>query len=214
MPARLSAVVTLPADAEEDLAALSGQRGCLRLVKVAFDGFEKVELLVPLFVSESGQTIAPDIARKLLQSPMRDGSTSLPTNIDEDALADAEQEVLFEVQAAVDVEEQKRFERASQQAERYIEDRLLVLRRRRQGLDARLEQARARRDGATGSEARSEADRALLSLDTDSAEVDGAIHRLENRDDATFQLYQQHINRRRFTPPRLEHLFDLDVVIE
>ena len=160
MPARASAVVTLPDGAAEELAALAGQRGCLRLVKLAFDGFEKVELLVPVFVSESGRTIPPQVAQKLLQAPMRDGSPPKTVNVDEDALADAEQEVMFEVQAAVDADEQKRFERASQQAERYIEDRLLVLRRRRQGLEERLEQARARRDGATGSEARTEAERA------------------------------------------------------
>ena len=214
MPARVSAVVTLPDGAAEELAALAGQRGRLRLVKLAFDGFEKVELLVPVFVSESGQTVPPQVAQKLLQAPMRDGSPPQTVNVDDDALDDAEQEVMFEVQAAVDADEQKRFERASQQAERYIEDRLLVLRRRRQGLEERLEQARARRDGATGSEARSEAERAVLSVETNLAEVDGAIDRLEHRDDATFQQYQEHIHRRRYTPPRVERLFDLDVVIE
>ena len=34
MPARVSAVVTLPDGAAEELAALAGQRGCLRLVKL------------------------------------------------------------------------------------------------------------------------------------------------------------------------------------
>ena len=108
----------------------------------------------------------------------------------------------------------RRFERASQQAERYIEDRLLVLRRRRQGLKERLEQARGRRDSAPGSEARSEAERAVLSVETSLAEVDGAVHRLESRDDETFQNYQQHIHRRRYAPPRVERLFDVDMVIE
>jgi len=214
MPSRVSAVVSLSDSADEELAALAGQRGCLRLVKVAFDGFEKVELLVPVFVSDSGQTIPPHVAQKLLQAPMRDGSAPQAVNVDEDALSDAEQEVMFAVQAEVDADEQKRFERASLQAERYIEDRVLVLKRRRRGLEDRLEQARGRRDGATGSEARSDAERAVLSVETDLAEVNGGIHRLENRDDATFQQYQQHIHRRRYTPPRVERLFDLDVVIE
>jgi hypothetical protein len=214
MPPRVSAVVSLSENTEEKLAALAGQRGCLRLLKVAFDGFEKVELLVPVFVGESGQTIPPQVALRLLQAPMRDGSAPQAVNIDEDALADAEQEVMFEFQAAVDAAEEKRFERASLQAERYIEDRLLILKRRRRGLEERLDQAQARRDGATGSEARTEAERAVLRVETDLAEVNGAIHRLENRDDATFQQYQEHIQRRRYTPPRVERLFDLDVVIE
>ena len=214
MPARASAVVTLPDGTAQELAALAGQRGRLRLIKLAFDGFEKVELLVPVFVSESGRTSSPQVAQKLLQAPMREVSQPKIVNVDEDALADAEQEVIFEVRATVDADEQKRFERASQQAERYIEDRLLVLRRRRQGLKERLEQARARRDSAPGSEARSEAERAMLSVETSLAEVDGAVDRLESRDDETFQQYQQHIYRRRYTPPRVERLFDVDVVIE
>jgi hypothetical protein len=40
------------------------------------------------------------------------------------------------------------------------------------------------------------------------------VHRLEGRDDETFQQYQQHIHRRRYTPPRVERLFDVDLVIE
>jgi hypothetical protein len=54
----------------------------------------------------------------------------------------------------------------------------------------------------------------VLSVETSLAEVDGAVHRLESRDDETFQQYQQHIHRRRYTPPRVERLFDVDLVIE
>ena len=85
----------------------------------------------------------------------------------------------------------------------------------RSALDERLEQARQRRDGATGSEARTEAERAAAVASTrDLAELDGPIDRLENRDDDTFQQYQQHIQRRRYAPPRVERVFDLDLVIE
>ncbi len=74
------------------------------------------------------RTIPPQVAQKLLAgTDARWLAADSTVNVDEDALADAEQEVMFEVQAAVDADEQKRFERASQQAERYIEDRLLVL---------------------------------------------------------------------------------------
>ena len=42
-----------------------------------------------------------------------------------------------------------------------------------------------------------DAERSLLSVETALTEVDGAIERLENRDDETFQRYQEHIHRRR-----------------
>jgi len=136
------------------------------------------------------------------------------STISDDDLQDATDETLFSLQSTVDADEQKRFERAEQQADRFIEDRLLVLRKRRQTLETKMEEGRLRRDGATGSEARSEAERALLNVETSLEEVKGAIERLENRDDETFQRYQEHIHRRRYTPPRVELLFDLDLELE
>ena len=90
----------------------------------------------------------------------------------DDELQDAADETLFALQSTGDAEEQKRFDRASRQADRFIEDRLLVLRRRRSSLLDRAEQARQRRDGATGSEARTEAESALLSLETQLAALE------------------------------------------
>jgi 16S rRNA C1402 N4-methylase RsmH len=50
--------------------------------------------------------------------------------------------MLFEIQSEIDRAEQRRFDGAAQQAERFVEDRLLVLRRRRVDLTRRLEEAR------------------------------------------------------------------------
>ena len=89
-----------------------------------------------------------------------------------------------------------------------------MLRRRRSSLLERAQQARQRRDGATGSEARTDAERALLSLETQLAELSGSIGQLENRNDDTFQRYLAHIQRRRFAPPVIERVFDLDLEFE
>jgi hypothetical protein len=211
---RLSAVVTPPVEAPEELRALAGERGRLRLMKLSFDGFERVELLVPILRLESGRIVSQPLAETLLRGTMRDASQPKLSTISDDDLQDATDETLFSLQSTVDADEQKRFERAEQQAERFIEDRLLVLRRRRQTLETRLEELRLRRDGATGSEARSEAERSLLNVSTLLEEVQGSIERLENRDDETFQRYQEHIHRRRYTPPRVEQIFDLDLEVE
>lgn len=214
LPSRMSAVVRPPANTAEELRHLAGQRGRLRLIKLSFDGFERVELLVPIFMLESGQILTQRVAGMLLRGTMRDSTEPLISTISGDALQDATDETLFSIQSSVDADEQTRFERAVQQADRFIEDRLLVLRRRRQTLEDRSDEARMRRDGATGSEARSAAERSLLNMETALAEVEGAIQRLENRDDETFQRYQEHIHRRRYTPPRVDQLFDLDLEVE
>ena len=209
----MSALVKPPEDAPDELRHLTGQRGRLRLIKLSFDGFERVELLIPILMLESGQLVSKPHAEMLLRGRMRD-FTAQTSTISDDALQDATEETLFSMQSSVDEDEQKRFERAAQQADRFIEDRILVLRRRKKTLDDKIDDARMRRDGATGSAARSDAEFLLLNLETSVTEVNGAIERLENREDETFQRYQEHIHRRRYTPPRVDQLFDLDLEVE
>ena len=213
-PSRMSILVKPPEDAPDKLRQLVGQRGRLRLIKLSFDGFEKVELLLPILMLESGQLLPQRLAETLLRGTMRDSEQPLLSTISGDALQDAADETLFSIQSSVDADEDARFQRAVLQADRFIEDRLLVLRRRRQTLQDRIDDARQRRDGAAGSQARTEAERALLNVETSLSEVEGAIQRLENREDETFQRYQDHIHRRRYTPPRVDPIFDLDLEVE
>jgi uncharacterized membrane protein YccC len=114
----------------------------------------------------------------------------------------------------VDAAEQVRFARASQQAENYLEDRLVVLKARRKGLQERLDHAQQRLEAAVGAEARTEAERVLLRVQTELGEAEGAIGKLEERDDKTFKSYRDHIQKRRYAPPRVEKLFDLEVIVE
>jgi len=210
----LSAAVKLPPDAPPELRKHAGQSGRLRLVKLSFDGFEQVEILVPVVVLGDGEVLEPALGESLLRGTFRDPERKIAPTVAGEVLEDATEEVLFSVQSAVDAAEQKRFERALQQADRFIEDRLLVLKRRRRTTGERLEQALLRRDGATGSEMRTAAERAVLAAQTALEEVEGAIRRLEERDDETFCRYQDHIQQRRYAPTRVEQLFDLELIIE
>lgn len=214
LPTRMSAVISLSPDAPAELQQLRGRRGRLRLTKLAFEGFERVELLVPVLLLEGGHVLTPEACEKLLKQPMREPDEPIGTAIGDDEFQDASDEVLFSIQAQVDVEEEARFQRAVQQADRFIDDRLLVLRRRRQALETKIEDARLRREGAAGSDARTSADKAILAVETTLLEVEAAISQLENRDDETFQRYRDHIHRRRYTPPRAEVMFDLDLELE
>ena len=127
---------------------------------------------------------------------------------------DAVEETLFAQQEAVDATEHARFERAVRQGERYLDDRLLVLRRRRQQHVERFEQARQRRDGATGARARAEAEEALVAAQVALDEDDAAIERLERGDNEIFRRFEAQIQERRYAPPRVETLFDLTLDIE
>jgi hypothetical protein len=209
----MTAAVALPTGAPDALRRLVGKRGRLRLVKVSFDGFEPIELLVPVVVLEGGEMLDGQSGDALLRARMREFASS-GASIAEEVLAEAVDETLFTLSSSVDSAEREQFERAQRQAERFLEDRLLVLRRRRGALAERCAEAMRKRDSATGSESRSEAELALASAGVALAEVDGAIHRLEQHDDDTFRAFQEHIHQRRYAQPRVDHLFDLDLVIE
>lgn len=212
-PLRFVVAVRLRESMGMELRRYEGRAARLRLVRLAFDGFERVERLVPVVVVDGGEILEPRLGDVLLRSELRATSTDRAAAVTDVMLEDATQEVLFAEQASVDEDEQRRFERAVEQANRFVEDRLLVLRRRHAAAVERLEQARARRDAASGSEARTDADRAVLAAETTVDEIEGAVARLERRDDKAYRTYQDHIEKRRYAPPTVEHVFDLDLVI-
>ncbi|MEO8179431.1 MAG: SNF2-related protein [Deltaproteobacteria bacterium] len=215
--------VTLAPDAPAALACHAGKAGRLRLLKVAFDGFEPVELLVPVVVLENGELLESELGEALLGSTIREeagfdscalAAGAPPPWASEDVLEDAAEEALFAVQARLDVAEGARFTQALQQAERFVDDQRFVWRRRQSSGQAQLEKAQVRRDGATNSESRTTAERELRSAQTVLDEIQAALERLEHRDDDRLRQFDAHIHARRSAPPRVERLFDLDLVIE
>jgi hypothetical protein len=202
-------------DAAPALEVHRGKRGSMRLCKLTFDGFERIERLVAVVLLEGMEhALDPVLAEALLRAEVRDAPDAEPPRVGSDDLDDATDELLFRLQREVDQAEQARFELAAQQAEKFIEDRLLVLRRRRTSLEASIQQSERKRDAATGSDARTEAERRILQTEVEHSEVQAAVERLERRDDATFQRFQDHIQRRRYTPPEIISLFEMELVVE
>ena len=198
----------------------------LRVVKLGVDGFERTEQLIAVAVSAEGDVLDAD---ELLGLTLTPTLSSLPTSsppgaltrreresvvVDPLLLDDAVEQAIFFAQAELDAAEQHRFERAAIQGERFVEDRLLVLRKRRAALEERFELATQRRDGAAGSEAREDAEKARTALQSQLDSVGEELERLSRRDDARFQKHQAHILERRYAPPRRETLFELDLFIE
>jgi hypothetical protein len=185
--------------------------GRLRLVKASYDGFEQVELLIPVVVLPDGQLVEPSIANEMLRGELRSTSPSA-TRIDDAVMVDAQEQALFLLQADVDAAEHRRFEAASLQAERFLDDRLLILKKAQRTIEARIEKAQQRREGATGSEARTDAERALREAGSELEVVQAKIAKLQARDDLRYRRYLEHIQARRYTAPRIEILVDMDVV--
>ncbi|HTU63769.1 MAG TPA: helicase-related protein, partial [Polyangiales bacterium] len=194
------------------MPALHGKRGRLRLCKLTFDGFEKVEELVPVVVLEDGQCLPLAAAQKLLDGTMEDVAGARPSAaVTDEQLQEALDELLFDMQAQLEAAEEQRFERALLQAERYIEDRMLVLKSRRSRLQEQTKAAERQYEAATGAEARNEAQAKLAKLQTESDEVEGSMEKLAQRDDKRFVDFQRHIHERRYAPPLVAALFDVEL---
>lgn len=211
-------VLGIPHDAAAPLARLRGRRGRFRLVKLTFDGFERVERLMPVVLLEGEpEPLSPSAADALLRSPARkpaDGGVEQALTVSREDMDDAADELLLGLQREIDAFDQQRFERAVLQAARFIEDRLLVQSRRRASAVRKLEEAEARRDGAIGSVAREQAEARVVELGLAVEEIDAVIGKLESRNNDAFQRFSESIHRRRYSPPRKDTLFETELVIE
>jgi hypothetical protein len=213
---RLAVALQLPEDAPPGLRQLRGTSGRLVLLKVRHGGLEPVEHLVPVALLDGVEApLAPELAAALLRAPARDVERrgERPA-AEEDALADAIEEAVFADTAEVSGAERARLERNLEQIERYVEDRLLLLRRKEQDLERRLERQRERRDQALGADVREEAERAVQKLAGELESVQADAERLARRDDRTYQQCRERLSDRGHAPVRVDRLFDVEITIE
>lgn len=201
--------------APSQLMSSKGKRGRLVLSRVRYEGFERVDHLIPTVLLEGDPTpLEPDCARWLLEQPPRD-CPHLGPPIDLDGqLEDAIEEMIFLDQAEVSAQEQQLFERSLEQIERYVEDQLLVLRRLLAAETKSLRAAEERRDAALGSEARDEAEKRIRAIQKKIEELEAEIQRLEKRDDADYGQWRDRAHRRRYRPPEVARILEVEFVLE
>ena len=192
----------------------SGARGRLALTRVSYRGFEREDRLVATAVFEDSEVLRPaDAALDLVRMPCEDITPPAPalslTPGDLDEVVDEE---LFFDQAQATHAEGEAFEKAIDQLDQYMEDRLLVLRRARKDTLIRLRDAEAKRDAVFGADARAMAEGRLRHLEAEFEDLDKKVERLIARDDDDYSKWKTHAHRRRYEPPHAERLFDLEFV--
>lgn len=201
--------------APPQIAAAKSKRGRLALSRVRYEGFERVDRLIPTVLLEGdARPLDLECASWLLDQPPRDKTKFEPlAGIDAD-LEDAIEEMIFLDQAKVSAQEQQLFERSIEQVERYMEDRLLVLRRRLAEETKAIAAAEDRREAALGSEARSEAERRIGAIQKRIDELNAEVERLEQRDDAGYEQWRGRAHERRYRPPAVARILDVDFLLE
>lgn len=207
---------TLDQTAPGGLAARRGQRGKLVVLKFGYSGFEPVEHLQPIVVMEGEEAaLAREDADALLRLVPDDlAGIHPPLTVEAALIDDSIDEYLFLDQASVAEVEQERFERSIAQIERYVEDRVLVLRRQQEALRGKFTKAQKKRDAAMGADAREAGDRELQRLERELDGVEGEIDMLQERRDESYQHWRDHAHDRRYAVPEVVRVIDLEFVLE
>ena len=196
----------LPSDAPADLVAMAGRAGVIRLVLVDYVGFEPVQRIVAGAVID-GSPIDPLLAARILRLQADDASApSVP--VDAKALDDAVDESVFVDQRDVEKGEQRHFEQATGQLERFVQDKVLVCRRERLSIGEKLRYARARRDEVVGSTAREKIEAEIDRLATRDESLERRINALESREDEVYKKWRDKYHKLRYEPPTVTVLFE------
>src|SRR5579871_1270351 len=206
---------TLDASAPEQLRSAKGKRGRLVLTMARYEGFERVDRLLPIAVLEDdGMPLDAECAEWLLQHAPTDRRPFKPAIDLDTALEDASEELLFTDQNEVASHEQQHFERSLEQIERYVEDQVMVLRRRLSVASATLRGAEDKRDAALGADARGQAEERVRKVQSEIDELETQIERLERRDDREYEKWREHAHQRRYRPPEASRILDVEFILK
>ncbi|MGO9263226.1 MAG: SNF2-related protein [Bryobacteraceae bacterium] len=216
---RFSVSWTLDGTAPAPLQLHKGARGRLVLTRIRYEGFERVDRLVPIAVlerarQEDAAPLDPESAEWLLQHAPQDRRAFKPPIALDDALDDAIEELVFADQAGVASHEQPHFERNLEQIERYMDDQVMVLRRRLATANEALSAAEDQRNSALGSEVRSQAEERVRKVQGEIEGLETQIERLESRDDPEYQKWRQHAHQRRYRPPETIRMLDVEFILK
>jgi superfamily II DNA or RNA helicase len=198
-----------------ELLAHKEKRGRLILVRIRYEGFERVDRLIPIALLEGEVSpLSCDSANWLLDHQPQDRPALSKVEIESFVVDDAVEELAFTDQVEVSGEEQGPFERNLEQLERYVEDQLLVLRRRLSAARQSLLAAQDKRESALGAELRSQAEARVRSIQQGIDVIESEAARLETRDDADYQKWRRRVQQRRDRPPQIHRILDVEFVLE
>jgi adenine-specific DNA-methyltransferase len=200
-----SVTLHLPAGSPPDITALVGKEGLIRVMLVDYLGFEPVQRLVAAAVV-AGAPVDPSLAAKILRLTAT-GRPAVNTPTDAQWLDDAVDEAVFVDQRQVEEAEQKHFEQAIGQLERFVEDKILVCRRERASIAEKLRAARARRDEIVGSTARERIEAEISRLATREESLERRIGALESREDEVYKKWRDEYHELRYRAPTVTRLF-------
>lgn len=205
----------LDTSSPRDLIVHKGKRGRLVLIRIRYEGFERVDRLIPIAVMEGESSpLAIDSARWLLDRKPHDRPELPHREANAAQVDDLIEEQAFTDQIEVSAEEQGPFDRNIEQIEQYVEDQLMVLRRRLNTAREALRGAQDRRESALGADIRNNAEARVRTIQEEIDTIEVEVSRLETRDDAEYHRWRQRVQDRRDRPPQITRILDVEFVLE
>ncbi len=202
-----SVELLLQRDATPDLAAMAGKVGVLAVALVEYAGFEPVQRLIYGAVVD-GAPIDPMVAARIARLQATDSPT-VSVTVDPQELDDAVDEGMFIDQRETEKREQKHFERAIGQLERFVDDKVMVCRRERASIAEKLLSAKARRDAVVGSTARDRVEEEIAHLATKDDALERRIGALDSREDEVYRKWRNEYHELRYRAPTVTRLFQV-----
>ena len=135
---------------------------------------------------------------------------SFASDSDPQGIDDAVDEAVFVDQHEVEKREQKHFEQAIGQLERFVDDKVLVCRRERASLAEKLGSAKARRDTVVGATARDRVEAEIVDLATKDEVLERRISALDSREDEVYRKWRNDYHELRYRAPSVTRLFQVN----
>jgi superfamily II DNA or RNA helicase len=200
--------LSLPREADTDLVELAGKIGVLAVILVDYAGFEPVQRLIAAGVI-GGEPIEPSLAARIMRLQAADSQAAANVAVDPQDLEDAIGEAVFIDQRETEQREQKHFEQAIGQLERFVDDKVIVCRRERTSVAEKLHPARVRRDTVVGFTARERVEEEIVRLESREAALERRIEALDSRADEVYRKWRNAYHELRYRAPTVTQLFQV-----
>jgi hypothetical protein len=136
-----------------------------------------------------------------------------PATVNREILDDAIDEAVLRDQAATASKDESRFRRRLEQLDRYLEDQVLVLKRKLALWERRLAEMESKKQSATAPSAHAETDRYVRVLNKDISNLKDRIERLRQGDEPDYQEWRARLFERRFQRPAVERIVEFTFTI-
>ncbi len=203
---QLSVRLTAPSDSP--LTAVFGKRGKFRVSKLKYRGLAPVDhLIVTGLLEDSFYPIEGLTVNDILSCSI-EPATYCGVDVDQQLFEECVEELVLEDQTETSQEEEKLFDTRLEQLDRYLEDRILILKQKQAVELQQVDELERRKINATSPSTLSKINNALNKSNNELDKLESQISELRQGKEPKYKAWRENLYERRFRKP------DIATVIE